>query len=254
MADPDPSVVVRAARPWTPTVLALLRHFAQVGFDGAPRPAGDGRTPDGREAVAYVPGTSPHPRDWSDDAFAPIGQLLRRMHDATATFVPPPTAQWQPWFGRDLPGGRLAIGHCDAAPWNIVRTADDRFVLIDWEYAGPVDAVTDLAYAAWLNAQLHDDDVAERLGLPPALERAAQLRLILDGYGLSTRDRDGFVDRMIELAVHAARADAVEYGVSEASTAAVAPDGYPVLWGITWRARSASWLLRHRAMLERAIG
>ncbi len=40
--------------------------------------------------------------------------------------------------------------------------------LVDWEYAGPVDRLTELAYACWLNAQLHDDDIAERQGLPDA--------------------------------------------------------------------------------------
>jgi hypothetical protein len=29
--------------------------------------------------------------------------------------------------------------------------------------------------------------------------------------------------------------------------------GYPVLWGISWRARSASWIARHRGLLRRAI-
>lgn len=40
------------------------------------------------------------------------------------------------------------------------------YALIDWEFAGPVDALVEVAHAAWLNAQLHDDDTAERCGLP----------------------------------------------------------------------------------------
>lgn len=54
---------------------------------------------------------------------------------------------------------------------------------------------------------------------------------------------------MIELAVHAARAEAVEARVTAGSMEAVDSNGYPVLWAITWRARSASWLLRHRSLL-----
>ena len=38
--------------------------------------------------------------------------------------------------------------------------------LIDWEAAGPVDRLTELAMIAWNNAQLYDDDVAERNRLP----------------------------------------------------------------------------------------
>ncbi|MGZ4433218.1 MAG: hypothetical protein ACXVW7_06265 [Trebonia sp.] len=32
--------------------------------------------------------------------------------------------------------------------------------LIDWETAGPVDPLVELAQLAWLNAKLHDDVVA----------------------------------------------------------------------------------------------
>src|SRR4051794_28525696 len=34
---------------------------------------------------------------------------------------------------------------------------------------------------------------------------------------------------------------------------AVTPDGFPVLWAIAWRARSASWIARHRTLLRRAL-
>jgi len=44
---------------------------------------------------------------------------------------------------------------------------------------------------------LHDDIVARREGLPPLAERARQLRAIVDGYGLSARERRGFVDRIV---------------------------------------------------------
>jgi hypothetical protein len=125
--------------------------------------------------------------------------------------------------------------------------------LIDFEFAGPVDADWDLAQAAWLNAQLHDDDIAERRGLPAAAARARQLKAILDGYGLSRRDRDGFVDKMITFAVHDARAEAVSAGVTPDTASAATPDGYPYAWAITWRVRSASWMLTNRSLLQRAI-
>lgn len=246
-------VVLRRSGPWTPAVLALLIHFERVGFTGAPRVIGTGVAADGRERVEFIPGTNPHPKPWPEEAFAAIGALLRRAHEAAITFAIPPDAHWQPWFGRDLPGNRPVIGHCDAAPWNIIHAADGRYVLIDWEYAGPVDAVSDLAYTAWLNAQLHDDDIAELHALPPAAARATQVEHLLDGYGLPRGDRNGFVDRMIELAVHAARADAVEYQVTPDSSEAIAADSYPILWGITWRVRAASWMLRNRSLLQRTV-
>jgi Phosphotransferase enzyme family len=247
-------VVFREAGPWSPAVLALLRHLEREGFAGAPRVLGSGFAEDGRETVSYIPGASPQPRAWTEDAAAGVGTLLRDLHAAAASFVPPAGAGWRPWFGRDLRGSRPVIGHCDAGPWNVIARDGRPVALVDFEFAGPVDAIWELAQATWLNAQLHDDDVAERHGLPGLPERARQARLILDGYGLPVRDREDFVDKMITFAVHSARAEAVEFGVTPETRAGVTSTGYPFTWAITWRVRSASWMLTHRSRLQRAIG
>jgi hypothetical protein len=55
------------------------------------------------------------------------------LHRATASFRPPPGALWFPWHGRDLGGPGIVIGHCDAAPWNIVARRGLPVALIDWE-------------------------------------------------------------------------------------------------------------------------
>ncbi len=233
--------------------MALLKHLEAVSFEGAPRPVGDGFDADGREAVTFIPGTSPHPGAWDDQAVSAIGALLRRLHEATESFQPPADASWQPSLARLLPGDHPVIGHGDLGPWNVVAQDGIPVAFIDWEFAGPVDALWELAEAAWLNAQLHDDDIAERAGLPSAALRARQVRLLLDAYGLPAAERAGFVDRMIELAVHRAWSEAVRYGVTPDTVAAVDPSGYPVLWAITWRTRSASWMLRNRPTLERAL-
>jgi Ser/Thr protein kinase RdoA (MazF antagonist) len=246
-------VVYRDPGPWSPAVLALLRHLEDAGFAGAPRVAGSGFAPDGREMVSYVDGSSPHPRAWADDAVGEIGALLAGLHAAGTNFTPPPGAAWKPWFGRSLPGSRLVFGHCDAGPWNIVAREGRPVALIDFEFAGPVGADWDLAQAAWLNAQLHDDDVAEQCALPAAAVRARQLKAILDGYGLPRSDREGFVDKMITFAVHDARAEAVSAAVTPETASAISPGGYPYAWAITWRVRSASWMLTNRSLLQRAI-
>ena len=69
-------------------------------------------------------------------------------------------------------------GHGDPGPWNVVAQDSIPVAFIDWEFAGPVDALWELAEAAWQNAQLHDDDVAERFGLPSAALRSQQVRLL----------------------------------------------------------------------------
>lgn len=206
----------------------------------------------GLDTITWVDGTSPHPHAWPDSALPALGQLLRRIHDAGATFTPPPGARWQPWFGRSLRGSRPVFGHCDVGPWNVLAQASGTYTLIDWEFAGPVDAIWELAQAAWLNAQLHDDNVAESQGLPSPTVRARQVRLLLDGYGLPAADRVGFVDKLVEFAVRDARAQALDDQVT-ADSPAVTETGYPVLWAITWRARSAAWMLDHRDLLERTL-
>ena len=101
MAGPDAvtflsdGVVLTPVGPWTDSVLALLRHLECVGWSGAPRPVGSGRAADGRMALNYVPGESAHPQAWSDEVVALVGELLRGLHDATASFAAPPGAVWQ---------------------------------------------------------------------------------------------------------------------------------------------------------------
>jgi hypothetical protein len=104
-----------------------------------------------------------------------------------------------------------------------------------------------------LNVQLYDDDVAERIGLGDAASRARQLRALVDAYGLARNRRARLVDQIAEIAIHAARQEAVDAGVHHETAVAVADNGFPFLWAITWRARSASWVLRNRDLFERAL-
>jgi Ser/Thr protein kinase RdoA (MazF antagonist) len=238
--------VRRPAGPWTPAVQALLRHLERVGFRGSPRVVGDGYDDEGRAVVTYVPGEFVHPHAWTDEGVWAAGRLLRELHDATAGFRPPPGAVWHPWpFHSDSP--EAIIGHRDPGPWNIVARDGLPVAFIDWPTAGPTDRLDEVAGAAWLNAQLHDDDVAERQELPAPAGRAAQLRHFLDGYGLAAADRPGVVTRMIEYAIRDSAAEAVHARVTPEST-----DPAP-LWAVSWRARSAAWMLRHRSLLEGAV-
>ena len=242
-------VVIRDTGPWTPAVPALLRHLEDAGFAAAPRLAGTGLDQDGRETLTFIEGEFTQPGPWSLDGAAALGTMLRDLHRATRSFQPPPGARWFPWHGRDLGGPRRVIGHCDAAPWNIVAQDGLPVALIDWETAGPVDPMVELAQMCWLNAKLHDDVVAEREHLPPLADRARQLRAILDGYGLTARQRPGFVQLMVDFAICDAAWEADDAAVTPGMTA------HPqALWAMAWRARSAAWMIRHRRVLEAALG
>lgn len=245
-------VVTRAPKPQSRTVMALLHHLHDQGFDGSPRPIDDGFTPDGREQLEYVDGKTPHPGPWTDEDALHLGDLVRGLHDAAATFVPPSDATWQPWFARALPAERTVIGHGDLGPWNILKRPDQCLALIDWDNAGPVGAIWEVAQLVWLNAQLHDDDVAAEAGLPTAADRINQAAAIVDGYRLPRPDRERLCECLVELAVRTARDEAVQAAVTPETTSPD-PRGFPTLWAVSWRARAAAWMIDHRELIHAAI-
>lgn len=238
-------LVLRPAGAWSWHVHVLLRHLASEGFTEVPRVIGTGFTEDGREMLGYVEGEFVHPGPWSDEGLAGIGRLLRRLHDTAASYVPAPDAVWQPWFLQGLGGEHKIIGHGDVAPWNMVTKGGLPIALIDWEYAGPVDPMMELARVCWLFPQLHDDDVAQLAGLPPVEERARQLRLLVDAYGLTAEQRNGLLDRIIEVAICETAQEAIDQKVTLESEGP--------LWGMAWRARAAAWMIRNRDVLEREL-
>jgi aminoglycoside phosphotransferase (APT) family kinase protein len=177
--------------------------------------------------------------------------MVRDLHEATVSFQPPDDAVWWPWFGRPLGSDDKIIGHCDTSPWNIVVRDGLPVGLIDWERAGPVDPLVELAECCWLNAKLHDDIVAEFEGLPPFEQRAKQARALIDAYGLARSQREAFVDLMIQVAIHDTANQADETGVTIDTTPETADPN--LIWGMTWRARSAAFLTRHRDDLLDAL-
>jgi hypothetical protein len=233
--------VVRPWRPWTASVRALLRHLEEVGYPYSPRVVGDGA----EDIVSFIEG-SPAPTIWTDEGLAELGDALRGLHEATSTFVLPAATWHEQWWVRDR-GPRSLIGHGDPAPWNVIARDGRPVGLVDWEFAGPVDQFHEVAHCAWLNCQLHDDDVAEVQGLPSAAERARQLRVFLDGYALEALSRARFVDVLLEVALLSAANEAIEAGVTQETS------GPGPLWGLTWRARGGAWMVRNRELLTRAI-
>ena len=241
------NVVVREIGPWGKSIHSLLRHLEDVGFAEAPRVVGTGFDPDGRETLSYIDGEVIDPAPWTLEGAAAVGRLVRKLHDATASYRAPDDAIWPPWYARDLGGPARIISQCDIAPWNIVSRDGLPVALIDWELAGPVDPMVDLVQAAWLNANLHGDDDAGLDDLLPVSERVTQLRAIVDAYGLSAKQRRGFLDLMIEVVVHATAFEADAANVTRETTDPEA------LWGLAWRARAAAWLVRGRRTLQNAL-
>ena len=241
-------MVLRRSGPWTLSVLALLRHLEREGFAAAPRVVEPGLDDLGRELLSFIEGECVHPGPWAHpEALFALGMMLADLHRATATFLPPPDARWRPWFGRDLGASKKVFGHGEPAPWNIVARGGKPVALIDWETAGPMDPMVELAQAAWLNAQCHDDDVAAMNGLPDLETRARFVRAIAEGYGLARAARLDLVTVMIDFAVHAAAWEAIEGEVTPVG-------GDPkAAWAMAWRVRGAGMMLRHRSVFQDAL-
>ncbi|MBX6386352.1 MAG: aminoglycoside phosphotransferase family protein [Microbispora sp.] len=186
------TTVRRPMRATSPSVHALLRHLEAAGFDRVPRFLGI--DDQGRAILTYVEGVTPtHPLPAyavSDEALIALARLLRRFHDAAASFTPPPGAVWED--GSAPEGPAELVGHCDVTPANVVFRAQPGtgllpYALIDFDLARPTtrlfDVVTTLRHWAPLA------DPLDRDPLQRPLDAAARVRLFCDAYGLPARDR-----------------------------------------------------------------
>lgn len=174
--------VCRSAGPNSAAVHALLAHLRRTGFDGAPEPLGVDA--EGHERLSFVAGEVPHPPypAWlrTDEALASAASLVRRFHDATVGFSPPPGATWN----RELAdwGTGDVICHSDLRPENVVFSDGKAIAVFDFEFAAPGRREFDLAHFALCFLPFEAPRFAARLGLG-GLDPFRRMRLILDAYG-----------------------------------------------------------------------
>ncbi len=158
----------------------LLSYLSEVGFEAAPRPLG--RDSQGRQVLEYVPGKNALdelPR-MDVTALARVGALIRRLHDATADYQAPARAAWEVVLKPDH--GDEWVCHNDLAPWNLIVGDDERWVLIDWDSAGPSSRIWEIAYAAHGFVGLAE-------GNDP-VQDAERLSALVDGYQLGDEHRE----------------------------------------------------------------
>lgn len=178
--------VLRPSSQNTPSIHRFLRALRDAGFDGVSEPVGVDR--DGRERMVFIPGdvaVPPFP-DWAqaDDVLASIADLLRRFHDASASFDP----SGETWSDEMAdPGGPIVV-HNDVCLENVVCRDGAAVALLDFDFAAPGRPVSDLAKMLRMCGPVDDDVSAASLGWHPA-DRAARARLVADAYGLDDRGR-----------------------------------------------------------------
>ena len=238
------NTVRRPQRPTTPATHALLRHLADVGFDGAPRALGVDE--DGREVLSYVPGaaiTQPYPA-WAltDEALAGVAHLLRDFHEAVSTFDATPH-RWP--SSPPSPFAGELISHNDPNLDNVVFRDGRAVALIDFDLASPGSRVWDVACAVRLWAPLRPGTYVDDARRGRELVR---LRSFVDSYGLDEVDRERLV---------AAIRENHEWSYDIVGTAAERGHaGFAEYWsgGARERAeRTRQWYLDNAAVLRRAL-
>lgn len=129
-------------KPWsasTASVVAFVDALRSLGVDA---PAPMGRDEHGRQVQEFVPGTlaiNADPLSRAD--LHRVGGMVRAIHDASTTYVPPDDAVWETAI--PAPASEL-VCHNDLAPWNLL--VGDRWMFID--AAAPSTRLWDLAYSA----------------------------------------------------------------------------------------------------------
>lgn len=172
--------VRREARDWSQTVQGFLRHLEACGFEGAPRALGFDEL--GREILSFVEGevaVGLPSYIWESTVLVELAGLMRRYHDAAATFRPA-APRWQ---SAGIASAET-ICHNDIVPWNTVFRDGRPVAFIDWDFAAPGPRVADVAFTAWAYVPFWTDAKCEEYGLPRGTRvKGRRFRTFIGAYG-----------------------------------------------------------------------
>lgn len=175
-------------KPWmdsTPSVFEFMTAVRKAGVDV---PAVLGKDEQGRQITEFIPGRLALDSDpLTHTELHRVGAMVRAIHDASESFVPPPDARWT--VAIPSPGEEL-VCHNDLAPWNLI--IGDRWTFIDWDAAAPSTRPWDLAYAAQAFTLSYTNQAPE--------EAAQNLTAFIDGYGADRRMREQLPEAMSQRA------------------------------------------------------
>ena len=179
----------------------------------------------------------------TDRALADLGRLIRRFHDATATFRGS-AADWSTAWA-DAEGGPV-VCHDDLYPENVVFRDGRVVALIDFAMAAPGRPLWDLAIAAETWCPLGDPDRRDQH--PVGLDGIRRLGVLARAYGLEPGRAEELVDVVIEERAHAVANIRAEIASGNESWIRQWADA----GGDERSAADDAWIARHRAALIRS--
>lgn len=173
----------RSRKPSSEAVQSLLSHLGDSGFSGCPKPLGfDDQD---REVLSFVEGEGGsiplRPETMTDQALVEHAGLIRRFHDASASFVASGEV-WEPLLA-DPSNVAGVICHNDLSIPNTVYRGGLPSALVDWDFAAPGRRLWDLAYAAWWIVPLQRPEFMRSIGWPE-VDQPRRLAMFVDAYGL----------------------------------------------------------------------
>jgi hypothetical protein len=168
--------VRRPSGPWTPAVHELMTWLADEGLGGIPHVAGI--DDDGREIVSYIEGRGVRVDDEIvlDEVLVEAVTWLRDFHDLVEEYEPDGPRVWRQSGAEPvaLEPGQI-ICHNDPGAYNWIIQSGHFVAMIDWDLAGPGQAIDDLAFLCWTAIPLYRDI--------PLDEVMRRLDLVVDAYG-----------------------------------------------------------------------
>ena len=179
----------------------------------------------------------------TDRALTDLGRLIRRFHEATATFQST-TDDWSTQWAD--PAGGSVVCHNDLFPENVVFRAGRVVALIDFAMAAPGRPLWDVAIAAEIWGPLGDPERRGPHGID--LDGIARLGVLARAYGLKPDSAEDLVDIVVQ-----------ERARSTANIRAEIASGNES-WIHDWAeaggddraAADDAWIARHRAALIRS--
>jgi len=167
-----------------------------VGFDEAPRYLGVDEQ--GRDVLSYIEGAVPLPPfpAWSmtDIVLVDLAGLLRRFHQALASFGPGDTAMWSSELAD--PAGGTVICHNDVCPENVIYRDGRAVGLVDFDFAAPERPVWDVVRTAVMWAPIAAPEF--RRAFPGGLDAVDRFARFASAYGLGPEEAEAAVDAMVE--------------------------------------------------------